>query len=261
MFVALDNVTAERTLRAVVPEQFPMSDQQIQSDQSLKVRYPAIEQALRHKESIKALQESCAGGQLQSSSNSRSISAIRRSNLQQKWSKERTKIGPDCLRQSNTIFISHPHPCKREQLSAELELIRSWRQQRQEAASVIVRAVRDWLGRRKAQQQVLCSHLQWLKAKRIWGAWRQQLAQQQLVHLELQAMQTAFAKVLANPWHAGARGFDANKVYQEEGPYRVAAAYHDWRTRGVVLLAWAQQVLGCRTRGVQHAVPMAVISF
>jgi hypothetical protein len=107
---------------------------------------------------------------------------------------------------------------------------------------------------------VLCSHLQWLKGKRVWDAWRQQLAQQQLVHRKLQAMQAAFAQAAAHPWHAGARGFDANKVYQEEGPYRVAAAFHDWRTRGVVLFAWAQHVLGCRSMAVQHAAPRAVIS-
>jgi hypothetical protein len=237
-----------------------MSDQKIESDQPLKARYPAIEQALRHKESIQALQASCAGGQLLSSSNSSSnINVLGGSNLQQKWCKERTRIGTDCLSQSDTSIISRSNNCKQQQLSAEFVLIRSWRQQRQEAASVIVRAVRDWLGRRKAQQQVLCSHLQWLKGKRIWGTWRQQLAQQQLVHRELQAMQAAFAKVLENPWHASARGFDANKVYQEEGPYRVAAAYHDWRTRGVVLLAWAQQVLGCRLMGSQHTVRQAVV--
>lgn len=225
-----------------------MSSDQSMSDQPRKQHYQAIERALKRKESIKSLQDSCT-----SIRDSLSCVDIRSSsNLQQKWCKLLKDHGSaqECLRLVEaTSLQSYKTPlCKRDQLSAELELIRSWRQQRQDAASTIVRAARDWLGRRKAQQQVFSSHLQWLKMRRIFGSWRQQLAQQQQVDRELQAMQATFAHAVVTPWQAGARGFDAHILYQEGGPYCVAAAYHDWRKKGLVLLAWAQHVLGCRSK-------------
>jgi hypothetical protein len=156
----------------------------------------------------------------------------------------------DCSQQPDNISVSHPlELSQQDKLAVELLHVRSWRQQRQDAANVIASAVRGWLQRLKVQQQVLRSHLQWLKARRVLTAWRQQAAQRRQVHKELADMQAAFSSAVANAWHAEAYGFDASSICQEEGVYCVAAAYCDWRLKGIVLLSWAQQVLGRRPRG------------
>lgn len=159
----------------------------------------------------------------------------------------RSSTVSNCSQQPDTSSIVYPvELSQQDKLAAELLHIRSWRQQRQAAANVIASAVKDWLQRLKVQQQVLHSHLQWLKAKRVLTDWRQQAAQRRQVHNELDGMQTAFSRAVADAWHAEAYGFDASSICRDEGVYGVAAAYCDWRLKGMVLLAWAHEVLGHR---------------
>jgi hypothetical protein len=133
-------------------------------------------------------------------------------------------------------------------LAQEILHIRSRRQQRQDAANIITAAAKDWLQRQKVQQQIFQDHLQCLKALRILSAWRGQVAQRQQIRAELAARRAAFTAAVADAWHAGARGFHASRVCMEAGPYGVAAAFHEWRFKGMLLLAWAELVLLGRCR-------------
>lgn len=135
-------------------------------------------------------------------------------------------------------------PQRQSGLATEIEHVRSWRQRRQDAARIIVAAARGWLQRRAQQQQARQDQLLWQKAQRMLLAWQQQAAQRQRVREKLAARQAVFRRAVSNAWDAEASGFNAMKVCLNEGPYSVAAAYQDWRLKGIVLLAWAQLVLG-----------------
>jgi len=157
--------------------------------------------------------------------------------------------GSDDPLDHESVKKSMPHklacqPRQQSGLAAELEHVRSWRQRRQDAARIIVATARGWLQRRSLQQQAWHDQLLWLKTHRMLLAWQQQAAQRQRVREKLAARQAAFRRAVSKAWDAEAFGFNAMKVCLDEGPYSVAAAYQDWRLKGIVLLAWAQLVLG-----------------
>lgn len=209
--------------------------------------YQAIEAVLSRRESITALQARCTAQQRVSSDQQQLYSTGNRaaktvSSIQAPYEQQCTVS--DCSQQADNNIIQVPADVtKQHKLSAELLQIRNWRQQRQEAAKVIAAAVKDWLQRQKVQQQLYHNHLQWLKARRVLRAWQQQAQQHRQIAKELTAMQAAFSRALADARHAESHGFHATRICQQEGRYAVAAAYCEWRLRGTVLLAWAQQVL------------------
>jgi hypothetical protein len=218
--------------------------------------YEALETVLHRKATIIALQARCGFVQHGAASNQQQSSASRGPQQQaashgcQGQPSRDVRKPSDCTQQPDNNSITHPPELsQQDKLAAELLHIRSWRQQRQDAANAIASAVKDWLQRLKAQQQVLRSHLQWLKARRVLTAWREQAAQRRQVHGELADMQADFSRAVTDAWHAETYGFAASSICQEEGVYGVAAAYCKWRLKGMVFLAWAHQVLGWHPAG------------
>jgi hypothetical protein len=132
-------------------------------------------------------------------------------------------------------------------LAAELQLVRSWRQQRHAAACTIQAAVRSWLRRRQAQHYSKARQLQLCKARHILTVWKSQVMHRRAVE----------ASIVQQLEAGGSRGCQLWQKLQHEwageGRHVCAAVYHRRRVQAAVLRAWAG-VMACgssRAGGLQ----------
>jgi hypothetical protein len=123
-------------------------------------------------------------------------------------------------------------------LAAEMQLVRSWRQQRHAAACAIQAAVRSWLIRRNAQHCRKVRQLQLCKARHILTAWRSEVEHRRVVGALIVQQLEANSSRGCQLWQ------QVQLDWAGEGRHVCAAVYHRCRVQSAVLKAWAL-VMAC----------------